>query len=234
MSNVNKLIETKESSIVDYIIYNQTNDYQKKNYHNRYYLAFNKLIKPLLIDHILKNNKNTFIVFDVPCGSGIGTLYLAEQIEKYISNFKIIGLDLCGDAINYAKNNYNHKSIEFINDNILNSLKYNYDAFVCMEFLEHVNMNIAIEVIKKSHMLLNPGGGSIFSSPRLRPRESTIKRPGHINEFSEQQFYYTLEEFYPIVERYSLDRYANIVNYTSDANLMVGICHKWNNTKVFI
>lgn len=236
MSNVNTLNNDIDSSVIDYVIYNQTNDYQKKNCHNRYYLAFNKLIKPLLINHMLLKNKHPFIVLDAPCGSGIGTAYLSEQMEKYEIDFKIIGIDLCKNAIDYAKENYsNHKSIEFINDNILNILTdIRFDAFIYMEFLEHVNMNDAIEVIKKSQLLLNDGSSAIFSSPRLRPRESTIKRPGHINEFSEQLFYYTLEEYYPMVERYSFDRYANIVNYNSDANLMVGICHKWNSSEVFI
>ena len=69
--------------------------------------------------------------------------------------------------------------------------------------------------------------------PRLRPRESTKKRPGHINELYYQEFRYTLGKYFPLTEFLSMDRYANIVPETQDANLMIGICYKWPMTKVF-
>ena len=50
----------------------------------------------------------------------------------------------------------------------------------------------------------------LFSSPRGRRRESTVRRPGHINELYYQQFRYTIGEYFPMVEFYSFDRYGNI------------------------
>jgi len=229
MANDNKLNHTIDDSVVDYIVYSETNDYQRKNYHSRYFLAFIKAIQPQLL------RNETITVLDAPCGSGVGTYYLAEQISRYTDNFKIIGVDLCKPAIEYAVANYTHPNIAFIQDDILNVIdSTSFDSFVCMEFLEHVPMETARAVIERSQEKLNDGGIAIFSSPRLRPRESTVKRGGHINEFSEQEFYYTLEEYYPMVERHSFDRYANIVNYTTDSNLMVGVCRKWNTTEVFV
>lgn len=221
MSNVNKLNYTKEDSEVDFIIYNETSEYQKKNYHNRYFLAVEKCIKPVL------REKKIISILDAPCGSGIGTEYIKEQ-----TGIMPTGIDLCSEAIAYAKLNY---SCEFITKDILEILtECSFDCIVCMEFLEHVEMNIARETVKCAFKSLNDGGKAIFSSPRKRPRESTGKRPGHINEFSEQEFYYLLEEFFPMVERFSMDRYANITSYSTDSNLMIGVCSKWNSTKVFV
>jgi 2-polyprenyl-3-methyl-5-hydroxy-6-metoxy-1,4-benzoquinol methylase len=221
MVNVNKLSFDPADSVVDFIIYSETSEYQQKNYHNRYFLALEKVVKPVMA------SKKDIKILDAPCGSGIGTQYIEEQ-----TGLKPVGIDLCSEAIDFAKTNY---SCDFHKMDILDALnQYEVDCLICMEFLEHVPMDIAVEVVKRAAEKINKGGKAIFSSPRRRPRESTGKRPGHINEFSEQEFYYLLEEHFPMVERFSMDRYANIVNYTSDSNLMIGVCSSWEETRVFI
>jgi hypothetical protein len=87
-----------------------------------------------------------------------------------------------------------------------------------------------VEAVEKA---LRPGGKAIFTSPRLRPREFTVKRDHHVHEFYESEFYYLIEEFFPLVERYSFDRYANAVPFSHDANLMVAVASKWPESAVF-
>ena len=166
-------------------------------------------------------------MLDAPCGSGAGTAWLKEQYPYA----NVTGVDMSRRAIEAARERYDAPT--FVHGDVRDVVVTDeWDLVLSLEFLEHVPMDFCEDWVPMVYFCLAPGGRAVFSSPRLRPRESTKKRPGHINEMSEQQFYYLIEETFPYVERYSMDRYANVVEYTPDANLMIAVGHKMPRTDI--
>jgi len=73
-------------------------------------------------------------VLDIACGIGYGTGYIA----KYALN--IVGADVEEDVINYARQHYKSKNIEFklVSKNRRSkALVGQYDTIVCLETIEH-------------------------------------------------------------------------------------------------
>ena len=238
MSNVNKLSDEKWSSDIDQIYLENANEYEKKCYENRYFLAFEKAVKPLLVE----DNQEYLTVLDAATGTGVGAAYIHEQIAKSLSysDFSVIGVDLNEKAINYAKNTFGgicglgfrcDDIVKAVNEPTANDC---WDVIISMETLEHIPVETMKDFLKAISEKLAPGGKAIFSCPRLRPRESTKKRPGHINELYFQQFSYTLGEYFPMVELYSFDRYGCIVPHYPDCNLQVGVVSKPPKTAIFV
>lgn len=231
-NNVQNLSSEAWSSEIDFIDLRKASDYEKKGYFNRYFFVAEKALAtyrryfPVMPD-------NPLTIVDAACGDGSGSAFLAEQFP----NYKVIGIDLCKEAIALAKENYENRflNLTYRCAAIQELADVKADVFVCMETLEHVTHETMHQILKNiAETILYPGGRLVTSMPRLRPRESTKKRPGHINELYYQQFKYTLGEYFPMTEFFSFDRYANIVPDTPDANLMVGLCTKWCSTSVFI
>jgi 2-polyprenyl-3-methyl-5-hydroxy-6-metoxy-1,4-benzoquinol methylase len=214
--NVNELTSDKDSSEIDRVVIEEASPYQRKIYFNRY--AF-------VADKVMRGMKDGFLI-DCACGDGAGTAFLKEQFPEW----EVVGCDIDKktiiDAIKVYKN-----AIYLVRDIIEVDFSL-ADLVVCMETLEHIDKETMRQALKKISFDLNPGG-FVVSSPRLRPRESTVKRPGHINEMYYQEFKYILGEYFPMIEYYSFDRYGNIVNDTPDCNCMLAICTKWPETEIF-
>jgi len=233
-NNVNKLSNEKWSSEIDQIFLDQASPYELKCYHNRYHLAWERAVAPAMVLEKLKLRSLPFLVVDAATGSGAGAAYLYEQLSWIDSTAQVIGIDLDPDAIAYATEHYAHSRLRFVRGDIVQVLKgLRPHVVVSMETLEHISQEAMRDFLQTVSEQLNPGGKAIFSSPRLRPRESTVKRPGHINEMYFQQFRYTLGEYFPMVEFYGFDRYGNIGPEDPSCNLQVGIASKWHQTTVF-
>ena len=232
MSNyVQNLSSDAWSSEIDFINLDAANPYEKKGYFNRYFFVAEKAVAPYRRYPTTETDMPLTIV-DAACGDGSGSAFLAEQFPLW----RIIGVDCCGEAIDLAKARYGGRfaNVSFLNTTVQSLEGVKCDIFVSMETLEHVTNDTMHEILGKvAHDILLPGGRFVASMPRLRPRESTKKRPGHINELYYQQFKYELGGYFPFVEFYSFDRYANIVPDTPDANLMVALCRKWCRSNVF-
>lgn len=86
-------------------------------------------------------------VLDIGCGTGYGTALLALKAKKIVG----VDIDISKEAINYAKNNYSKKNIEFYVGNAtnLNFLKdEEFDAIVSFETIEHMRQsNIYLIII---------------------------------------------------------------------------------------
>lgn len=229
---VQNLIDEDWSSKIDRIILERANPYERKGYFNRYFLISEKVVK-LFIRGALDNTDKKLQIIDAATGDGSGAAFLAEQHPDW----SVLGIDIDEQAIQYAIKNYkrtkNMENLEYKCRNIID-IEEKADVFVSMETLEHIQKDLMYDILEKiSSQILKPGGKLVVSMPRLRPRESTKKRPGHINELYYQEFKYTLGEHFPVIEFYSFDRYGNVIADTQDANLMVGICTKWPSTRVF-
>lgn len=97
-------------------------------------------------------------VLDAGCGSGYGSKILSAVAKK------VVGVDSCEEAIEYAKGRYQNPNIEFVHEDIMcigNDEKF--DVITCFEFIEHVNDPKGF--IDMANGLLNEGGLILLSVP---------------------------------------------------------------------
>lgn len=222
---VQNLSDEDWSSKEDKILLANANPYTRKTYFNRYAFVASKILKgreTIGLGHPT--------IIDCACGDGAGSAFLAEQFPRW----NVIGIDIDPDIIKHAETLYKMMNLEYQVQNIDGITHAPADVFVCLETIEHVTREVMDRALSRiASELLKPGGTFICSMPRMRPRESTKKRPGHINELYYQEFKFVLGLYFPILEFFCVDRYANIVPDSPDANCMIAICQKWPHTKIF-
>lgn len=238
---VNNLSSDAWSSEIDFIKLDEANAYERKGFHNRYHMAFERVVMPALMDPQGVGKEG--VVLDAATGAGSGAAYLHEQLQAIQQpQVQVLGVDLSVQALGYAVEHYQVgrqplSTLRYRHMDIVQAVQELPDgelrAVVCMETLEHVIPEVAQAFVQAVAEKLAPGGKAIFSSPRMRPRESTKRRDGHINEMYHQEFKHLLGTYFPITEFLSMDRYANVVPDTPDANLMLGIVSKWRTTEIF-
>lgn len=237
MAHVNDLLPLAPGTEPDHTVWATANPFHRKSCHGRYAMAYLLAVRPQLAHQPLALGLPTrpFTVIDAPTGSGIGAAYLHEQLAAAApGQANVIGLDINDAAIEAARRTYpgpHYLAGDLIAT--LDPINGSADVIVCMEYLEHVSAAQARDSVAAIHAALRPGGTAVFTTPRHRPREHTVARDHHIHEFYDEEFYYLIEEHFPLVQRLSFDRYANAIHYTADANLMVAIAHTWPATEVF-
>ena len=137
--------------------------YQKSHYH-RYKFAQNYI-------------KNTDVVGDFACGSGYGTMMLAEKAKQ------VIGVDLNEDVVNYISDRYaKEKKVSFTANDLLN-LEYDelLDVIVSFETVEHLTEENIVKLFSRYHKALKKGGRIIFSTPyNQEESEAAIKMGFHL------------------------------------------------------
>jgi len=95
-----------------------------------YYVYLLHLASYSFVARFTKDKK----VLDLGCGTGYGSFALSENAEM------VFGLDISGEAINYAKNKYTKQNLEFIKLND-SSLPFDDDTFniiVSFQVIEHI------------------------------------------------------------------------------------------------
>lgn len=120
---------------------------------------------------------------DFACGTGYGTVMLAEKTQK------VIGADIDLHVIETIRKRYGEvHNIEFIHCDLL-SLTYRatFDAIVSFETLEHFTEENIAKLLHIFHNGLKPSGQLIFSVPYLQEQTETaiamgFHRTFHIDE----------------------------------------------------
>mgnify|MGYP000548298586 CR=1 FL=1 len=137
-------------------------------------------------------------VLDIPCGVGWGTSLLKG------ANF-IVGIDISGEAINYAKKHYETKNRKFcIGDMQSICLKDDsIDVVICLEGLEHVPRDIGAKFIDESKRVLKRGGLLIITCPVLNEKGEATGNPYHLSEYPEYELIEMLNKNFRIL---SLER----------------------------
>ena len=220
MSNIcNALTNDPQTSEVDYLVLCETNDYQRKIFHNRYWYVVNQIKRNIIVES--PGRFGTLNILDAATGSGPGAAFISEQLNISGITTKVLGVDLNPSAIGYANYHYSEFA-QYRMQDIVEAVKSDeWDVVVSMETLDHVTPDIAEKFVATVATRLNPSGMFICSSPRRRSRESTVKRPGHINEMYYSEFKYLLGDYFPRLEFASMDRYGNLIADTPDSNLMI-------------
>jgi 2-polyprenyl-3-methyl-5-hydroxy-6-metoxy-1,4-benzoquinol methylase len=120
--------------------------------------------KQLAIDRILPPNQKDFI-FDIGCGSGVISSYLAK------SGANVIGYDGNEEAIKFASSNYRIiKNLRFeqtiIEDNF--KIENPADKIYCLELVEHIYWEQAVMLIKNIERMLKLGGKVFITTPNYK------------------------------------------------------------------
>ncbi|HLE48575.1 MAG TPA: class I SAM-dependent methyltransferase [Patescibacteria group bacterium] len=149
-------------------------------------------------------------VLDIACGSGYGTLYLAENGAK-----NVLGMDLSTSAITYAKKHYSHKNVLYSVGNAESiPLKNNsIDVLVSFETIEHLN-NYK-NFIKEIQRVLKKNGLLIISTPNNITGTGS-KNPYHKKEFTFKEFRQLIEKQFVNINVYGqkpvLVKYIKFIN----------------------
>ena len=143
------------------------------------------------------------IVLDISCGTGYGSKILYEA-----GAYKVIGIDISNEAINFVQNKYNINGVEFIRGDILNiNFRENYfDLITCFETIEHVREQE--KALRELLRVLKPEGLIIISSPNRNltsPKKSINDNPDnifHYKEYSTKEYIDILKVYFEVLEIY--------------------------------
>jgi len=133
-------------------------------------------------------------VLDIASGSGYGTQILGGFASE------VIGVDISGEAIQYARIHYNSETVEFrqgscsyipIEDNSV-------DVVVSFETIEHLDDYVTF--LDEIQRVLSPDGICIISTPN--DIESPPENHFHIHEFKYEELDSLLKERFAFVESY--------------------------------
>ena len=110
-------------------------------------------------------------ILDVGCGSG-------KPIANYLveKNFDVYGVDISPKLIDYAKQTIPENKL-FVSDICDFSTNIKFDAIVCWFALFHIHAEHHIDVLKKFHAFLKPGGILLitFADTRCEPGGTDVK-----------------------------------------------------------
>ena len=128
-------------------------------------------------------------VLDCPCGVGWGTSMLTGARS-------LMGVDICGDAIDYAKRRY--PGIEFITGD-MRSMCFGrrFDLIICTEGIEHVVKEDAAQTMENMAAHLAPGGLVYFTVP-LGERKNENRY--HLHKYTEREFLELVNRFFDVKE----------------------------------
>lgn len=166
------------------------------------------------------------IVLDAACGTGYGS-----QILKKFGAKEVVGLDLCSNAINYAKK-YSESGVSFLSGDVsCLPFENNYfDIYVSFETIEHVDKEL--ELLLEAKRVLKTGGLYIVSTPNNWGLGE--KAPYHVRDYDYYLLLTRLSEFFMPVKLYNqnsgmMERFYNHKQErgfieTNESNLMLAEC----------
>jgi 2-polyprenyl-3-methyl-5-hydroxy-6-metoxy-1,4-benzoquinol methylase len=149
-------------------------------------------------------------IFDMGCGIGSGTHYLAQH-----TNQKVVGYDCCEEAIQEATNTFKLPNLYFSNT-LLNY--FMFEIISMIEFIEHLEHNEAIELLstisKQSSypiLALTTPNGDVFP---YHPANQSEYRGFHKWHFTYQELEF-LKSIFEFVEIYAHMYDPTIQKFTS-------------------
>lgn len=193
-----------------------------------------KLMNPrngMLIEHIARYNFAADFckgrVLDIACGVGYGSeIILSKNDNNKIC--ELLGIDICMDSIDYAKEHYNFSNTFYYKDNALDPClheKYGtFDSILSFETIEHFKEDE--QFIKNLYNLLKPNGTLIISTPFGRGKGEPCSCPYHVYQYKEKEFLEVLSLFKNITMYHQIDDTIEIPLNNKKYYLMVAVCKK--------
>jgi len=132
-------------------------------------------------------------VLDAACGEGGGSFLMSEKAKE------VIGVDLRGEAIQFAKNNYKGNNVDFIVGDVTKlPFKDNFfDVAVSFETVEHISENDQKKFLAELKRVVRSDGLLIISTPDKRSwRKLGLKWDDHICELDFHEFDSLLKKYF--------------------------------------
>ncbi|RPI15670.1 MAG: methyltransferase domain-containing protein [Acidobacteriales bacterium] len=142
-------------------------------------------------------------VLDAGCGTGYGTAELARVASS------VTGVDISGDAIDYARSHYQASNVRFLRASCaaLPFQSGTFDLIVTFEVIEHLRDWEGL--LLEARRLLAPGGQFVVSTPNkdcyAGSRGSAGPNPYHEHEFTFDEFEQELRNVFPHVSLFVQD-----------------------------
>lgn len=153
----------------------------------------------------IKNKKN----LDIGCGNGYGSFLLANYGKS------TLGLDIDKPSIDYAKDHFPQKNLQFINSSLENFKTTKiFDSATCFQTIEHIKDTDVF--IKKINSLLHKKGIVLFSTPNSQ--HNHVVSPYHVKEYSPEEFKKMLGKYYAKVKIYGIYGSIKIENLITEKN----------------
>jgi len=139
-------------------------------------------------------------VLDYGCGSGYGTHYVAASCES------IVGVDIAGDAIEYANSHYKadnlaYQRISRADQAPLPFKDAEFDVVLSFQVIEHIS-DVA-PYLSEIRRVLKPGGVFICATPDRSTRLLPKQKPWnmwHVNEYDEIGFERVVAPYFSSLE----------------------------------
>ena len=153
-------------------------DIYQKSHYKRYEMAKNLV-------------KKDYIVGDMACGSGYGSLMLSEICKE------VHGVDIDKTTIDEITKRYKDENkVSFYNKNLLDiDFENKFDMIVSFETVEHFEEDELDRLLYNFHRALKPNGDFLFSTP-YNQEKSRASMKWH------KTFYITEEKIVKIIEKY--------------------------------
>ncbi len=121
---------------------------------------------------------------DFGCGTGYGTAMLSRHAQT------VVGLDIAGEAIEWARATHRHPNIQFdLRSDLGHGLEQStFDLVTCFEMIEHVDHAMQIATVTSIASLLKPSGKLVISTPDPAFTAPYGHNPYHLREMNEAQF----------------------------------------------
>ena len=160
-------------------------------FHNRTIMFAEHMTRYIAAQELAKDK----VVLDIASGSGYGTKLLAQNAQK------VYGVDVSPEAIEFSKNNYNAKNIEYllgdaekipVDDSTI-------DLLITFETIEHIkNYKNFLKEIKR---VLKDDGLAIISTPNAD--EFTEGNHFHLHEFKYEELTALLKKTFSHIKPYN-------------------------------
>jgi SAM-dependent methyltransferase len=168
------------------------------NFENDYETAmFYKHFTPYLyINDFIKNKE----VLELGCGAGYGIDYLSNDAKR------IATVDIDSDSIEHAKQNSKATNIEYIQQDILDGLKFednSFDVIISFQVIEHFNKKDVKRYLHEIFRLMKPDGIAFITTPNREIRLFPFQRP--VNKYHPLEYSYStlkrlIKQFFPSFE----------------------------------
>lgn len=161
-------------------------------------------------------------VCDAGCGSGLGSLILAQQVRT------VVGIEKIRACTEFAQKCFPVKNIKYINEDITQSSypDYSFDAVIAIEVIEHISdYRAALTTMKR---ILKSNGKLYISTPNRNAPGFPQDRPKnkhHVREWTIGEFYKILSLYFEDLEFFDLTL-THRQEMNSKITPVIAVCRK--------